>query len=394
MADQVINTAVESARSCLWNTFKRKPAFLATHFSCGTPGMPGYIIESAAMATNCQFADWAKNDKGLREESLHGDVIIRHARQFQRSVTIPALLAKLSDLNSKPVILTLKVHLEKEPLRVKRTLKDDGCVWFLIQLGQVFASALCPRGLPEYYLRRLYDDAKQNLRSESLTEGELRPFDLPRYEAFGVLIANSTGLEENVNALIPGDVETKAKAWTLLGTLQSALLYFEGGRAKGRDGAVTGFAGAFPLRGQTGSSDTPFGFVFGAPLRNVDPNKVRDCFSRELLTSEVQAHINGEDSEERLYALVEAVSKVTRMGLDDTNTLSTLLKTEIAAIVPFAGQQMRLRLLGFWMIYLISELKGAKHEGKSVDFWFVAGERTEFADDVDVRLEKHPLRVK
>jgi hypothetical protein len=389
MADQAIQSAVESALKCIWDSLPSPSRFLATHFSCGTPGLPGYIIKSAAYAKSCRFADWAGED-----QSLHANVIIRHARQFQRSVTVPALLAMMSSSNRMPVILTLRVSTSQEPLLVSREEKDK-CIWFSVELSQGFAAALCPPELPETYLKTLYDNARQNRRSDSLSEGELRPFDLPRCEAFGLLIANSSDLQSNVEALFPEKSgEVKVKTWNLLGTLQSALLYFEASRIARDNNEASGFACAFPLQKQGEHSETPFGFCLGGPLVAIKSHEIRQCLSDNLWTDKVREHVNGEDLEKKHIALTNALSKATGMAPNEVQRIAEILESEIVKVVPFKGQQKRLRLIGLWLIYLVSRLKGAKHEGKPIDFWFVAGERTEFADDADVRLEKHPLRIK
>lgn len=404
MSDQAVQEAVDRVLSRLMETFKNKPSFLAAHFSCGAPGMPGYIIKSAVKARNCRFEDWAKNDKGETDESLHGKVIIRHARQFQRSVTVPALLAKLSFKSQKPILVELAVSANEIPLVVNQGPRSDDCSRFELKLGQKFAEALCPEALLDKYLGGLYrDEMRRGRRSETLVD-DLRPFDLPRYEAFGLLVTLSSNLKTCIDALIPPEsslpADEKLQAWMLLGFLQSALIYFSGGQAHGTSiKEVTGFACAFPLEPHRWKplEKTPFGFALGAPQQAFDCSAVCECFGDVLWTTEVRKHIDGDNSKKRkseIKALINAMVTVTGMTPGEARKVSNSLKAEAKAIVSFTGPQERLHLLGLWMIYLISKLKGAKHEGKAVDFWFVAGERTEFADEVNVRIDKHPLQIK
>src|SRR5712691_1530367 len=91
VSGEVMQNAVDSVLARLTKELKTTPSFLAAHFSCGAPGEPGYIIKSAATAIDCLLATWASTENAM--PSLHSDVIIRHARQFQRSITVPALLA-------------------------------------------------------------------------------------------------------------------------------------------------------------------------------------------------------------------------------------------------------------------------------------------------------------
>ena len=195
MSEHPIQHAVEETRDCLLDSFDSKPAFLATHFSFGALGMPGYVIKSAAKASDCNFANWAINDRGIPEDQLHAKVIVQHARQFQRGITVPALLAKLAKKHDKPVFLSLTVREDISPLELDEQDLDDGWYKISILLSEKLASALCPPTLPEKYLRGLYKDIIEGRRSELLSEGELRPFDLPRYEAFGILISDTANLE-------------------------------------------------------------------------------------------------------------------------------------------------------------------------------------------------------
>lgn len=391
MAEQDLQSAVESALDAIWGTFSPAPAFLATHFSCGALGSPGYIIKSAARAESCRFADWAGDD-----EKLHADVIVRHARQFQRSTTVPALLAKLSHESNTAVIMTLRVSDLVVPLLVSREVKE-GYTWVSVEFSGALASALCPPNLPEDYLKALYDAARSGRRSESPNDRNLRPFDLPRYAAYGILAASHDVLVTNVAKLLPsGSHNPDEAAWSLLGTLQSALLYFEGSRAVGDSAPISGFACAFPLdKGdkKKGESETPFGFCLGGPLVLIKPESIHLRLNRTLTADAVQKHLHGEDIGKKREVLVDAISMETGMTTADVKAIASAIEADAEYVVPFDGPRKRLLLAGLWMVYLISKLKASKHEGRAVDFWFAAGERTEFADDVDVRLEKHPLSV-
>lgn len=393
MSEHPIQKAVESTRDCLIDSFAVKPAFLAAHFSFGTPGNPGYVIKSAAIATDCHFSEWAKNDNGKSEEVLHARVIVQHARQFQRGVTVPALLARLAQKHKKRIFLTLNVIRSSEPLCLKES-KTEKHHELAISLSEKFALALCSEELPHQYFKELYGASIRNHRPKALTEGEL---ELPRCEAFGILISESTNLESIIDSLIIdpligyGPKELKRKAWALLGTLQSALLYFRGSQSQGGTAETSGFACAFPLISFRRNAEIPYGFALGGPLLEFEFSKVRECFENCLWTDEVKRHVYGNHITKQKEALEKAVSSITGMERPDIKRLSSILKREITGIVPFPGPQKRLQLLGLWLIYLISKLKGAKHEGKPVDFWLVAGEQSEFADDVDVRLDKHPF---
>lgn len=393
--------SVKDAQDQIWNVFKGKLKFLATHFSCGTPGLPGYIMKSAAQAQACRFDDWAGGDP-----SLHAKVIIRHARHFQRGVTVPALLAKQYLATRKSVVMTFRVRRKPSAPLVLSERDGNGCVCFSIEISARLASVLCPDYLLEDYLRKLYGDPLEKRRSDRLTEGE-RPFDLPRYEAFGMLmlINRSKRLEEVVQRLFPNDnSEMKDKVWSLVGTLQSALLYFEGGRDVNDQTLPSGFACAFPLLTDRDPRATPFGFCLGSPVTDIiikRSHEISNLLTHSLM-KEVDYHLTGKDLGNDNLALCEALAKVTHMDLQKILDIKALLENEITSdggivdnwVARFEGQKKRLLLIGLWLMYLVSKLYGTKHERRPLDFWFVAGEQTEFADDPDVRFDKHPLQIK
>lgn len=390
-----LETAVNNGlRALLDNgqvSFNPKPSYLVVHFSWGRPGSSGYIMKSAAFAEKCQFATWANN---VPYSGLHADVLVRHARQFHRALTVPALLVKLSELEqNKAVIMTLQTRNEGDPLDLKRDLMMDGRVLYQIEVSQNLESILCPSNLFSQYVSGLYRDDIDERRLVSLEDGNaLSLFELARYEGFAILKPRLRSLEDQMNKWFSNDRGgPKEEPLRLLSTLQSALLWFKGSRPDKDHNALSGFACITPFDATVGA----YGFCLGGPKVEINVQRVYQVLKEKLWVHDnVKTYLAiGDELADRIRALERAIHKVTDMQFRQVQMISQRLKDDIKDFV-LAGQKQRLHLIGLWFIYLITMLRGARHEGKAVDFWFVGGERSHFADDLDVRLVSNDIGEK
>ncbi|MCI0560787.1 MAG: hypothetical protein MN733_20075, partial [Nitrososphaera sp.] len=277
-----------------------------------------------------------------------------------------------------------------EPLAVKRS-SLDGRVWYQITISQDLASTLCRPTLLSEYLSKLYGDDKDEPGSASLDQGAiLRLLELPRYQAFAILRAQFSALDEQLTKWFPNG-RAAEEPLHLLGTLQSALLWFQGSSSNDERNLLSGFACIAPLDTKAAA----YGFCLGGPKVDINAEKVCEALSEKLWAPEdVQRYVQrGDELETRIQALERAIEKITGMESAQVDLISQRLKDDSKDFL-LEGQQQRLRLIGLWFIYLITMLRGARHEGKAVDFWFVAGEHSEFSDDLDVRLVDNDIGAK
>jgi len=402
------------------------PNFMAVHFACGIPGDPGYILRSAARARNCPLAEWASTIPLRDRGDLHRRVIIRHVREFHRSETFLSFLSQLSakidkkllDIESTTEMEALQI--EEEPLDFEFTTDSKALALDVnldrnarparlrIAMNDSLALKLSPPDLTNTYLKGLYTGESGNTNTPQVDV--LKSIHLPRSEAFGLLKRSDLELIWPGLSSFRWDLRNSLDVWLwrLLGPLQSILLYAAAGKPNGDDGPDTtagigGFGWAYPLTPIQRSPDTPIQpwcYIFGTPLLSGDkPGNIEDLVFRELCGASVYEHLRQARNDGDHCDLREALLNEIRHDCyptDDNNylrDLAVILDSQIKDLVVLDGQRQRLSRLIWWMCCLATKLRGAKHEGKPSDFWFVAGERTEFVDDPDVILDKRLLPV-
>jgi hypothetical protein len=109
---------------------------------------------------------------------------------------------------------------------------------------------------------------------------------------------------------------------------------------------------------------------------------VRDSF----VIPEVVNHLGGHEG------LKEILPKlIFSLRPSDTEKLPKNVQDKIleaGKILPVPGHHDRFQLLTLWLALLTKKLTGRVHEEEALEFWFVAGDLSEFEDDPDVLFDK------
>jgi hypothetical protein len=371
---------------------KNEPAFVSVHFLCGIPDSPGYIRRSAGRAENCKLAEFADHQHNAAEQDrLHARALLEHVRAFDRKHTLLNLGARLSKAKGKDILLeiTIATNEPTQPLQLEETLEDvAGRISIIV--SSEFANLLAPESVSLEYLKAAYARAKNpsihSIRPEYFTS----QLDRARAEVFGRLLA--AGLPDNFTNPMAEALDGSSdqeRLWNLLSPIQSTAVYARG--ANGLTGTFT--LCCIQMSDALGVTSLP-------PDKKPLVLVFSSAFERKWVTEVVKASFeNGENKvsianylqlpndgvPDKLKGVLEEGGRYSK---EQIKILETEIKEAIQPLVSLPAQKNRLAALSWWTCLLAQKLHGRIHEGDALEFWFVVGEKAEFADDATFRLDK------
>lgn len=363
-----IQKAVEMCADKILEAVTPAPPLLAVHFLCGEFDQqgkmkPGYIRKSALRLSDEIKTELKREklDNALPIEPLDADkqreVLLKHIRGFERNNTILLLAVKAAGDNER---FWYRVG-APVPANLPPQWKGDALPW-PDELNQY----LVPRPTALKYLASVY-------RATSPSDQILEELDIHRAEAFGRWI---TTVEE----------PQKKAIWEQLSPLQSSLLYFT---LASKDGQVGGDFLVVTLKPieDGGRKIWPKAVVVFSPSRS-DHAKVADQIQKAIhdtldedsVRRHLAIHGDLEARRNELSSLLGITKKKPKNFWDSLTRASEPL--------PIPGHAARLELLTLWVALLAKNLSGSRHENEPLEFWFVAGDLSEFEDDNDIIFDK------
>lgn len=371
---------------------KNDPAFVSVHFLCGIPDSPGYIRRSAGRAENCKLAEFADHQHNMPEQNrLHARALLEHVRSFDRKHTLLNLGARLSKAKGKDIVLEITIATNEvtRPLLLEE-ISEVGAERISITVSSEFANLLAPESVSLEYLQAAYARAKNPSIHSLNPEYFTSQLDRARAEIFGRLLAG--GLPDNFTnpmaEALDGNSDQE-RLWNLLSPIQSTAVYARG--ANGLTGSFT--LCCIQMSDALGVASLP-------PDKKPLVLVFSSAFDRKLLTEVVKAsfqsgthavtianylQLTTNSAPDKLKGVLEGEGRYTK---DQFKTLEDEVKKAIQPLVSLPAQKNRLGALSWWTCLLAQELHGRIHEGEALEFWFVVGERAEFADDATFRLDK------
>lgn len=393
-----IQTAIESCADDLAQTLGADmSAFVSVHFLCGLPESPGYIRRSAGRAMRCALADYAAeytdNDPD-KLRYLHRRALLEHVRAFDRRHTLFNLAARISRERNADVLLGIRESRQEtdHPFLVKLD-SASGKAAFTILVSRETADFLAPKDESLRYLNETYRRAARPLEyDEHSSEGYRARFERARAEVFGRLLARTKAnefLDSSIDVNEGGCGEEKL--WNLLNPIQSTLVYAQG-MGEQRDPLAIHCQLKKHVEGQDMEplelQSRPLILVFSSQL---DTETVETITAKHVgsgtINTTIANYLQRRNSSHPI-ALQNELASRGRYGSGGVEPLVKAFEREVAPIVCLPTQRERLTTLTWWMCLLAQKLFGRDHEGEPLDFWFVAGERSEFADDVRFHLDK------
>lgn len=338
-----------------------KPGFLAVHFLSGKPKEPGYIRKSAVRIDEVGLMRIGLSSDP--SEYKHSEVLQHHVRLFDRNDTL--LLYALAQ-RAAPEIQPKPGDPKPYWLKIGQKWKKKDAEWHCDQIEwpKNIEPFLVPPDLAKQYFTAVYDgkgDLKQCLRD----------FERRRAESFGRWLSgkNYIGLDDE-------------STWSTLKPLQSSLIYFRsfGMKDKSSRSAMSGDLLVIDVvDNPSGTMHPTVGIVVVSP-----------CISSPALAKTIQDVVCQDFRAAVLIQLADladlggAVQKLrSRLGVPES--------TSEAIIFPVPWHKNRFDLATFWLTLLCQELSKpihGIHEGDPLEFWFIAGDRSEFEDDPNIVFDK------
>lgn len=234
-------------------------------------------------------------------------------------------------------------------------------------IGKKFADALAPVEMIEKFFNQVYqmnliDDKNNNWTDtfkilKSLVFGKISELQDLSFDDYGIL-------SEKIN-----------RTWNALSSIQSALIYSKAASTpitEGQDYSYDIFS--FTKKGTEQSLET---FVIISSPK-VQDNK--DC-------NDIQIELNSEA--ERVFSNIEnqrnsekdTIPKIQQHIPYDRDNEIMWSNLEVILKQIFYRKDVVLIKIIQWMIILLTNLIAKKHEGKTIDFFFVCGDLSQFDDE-------------
>jgi hypothetical protein len=362
-----IQQAVEECANKIWVSLGQEaPRFLAVHFLCGESKKPGFIRKSAvrlgdAFVKSLDLQSTVGWDQLAEDErnGRHRSVLRRHVRMFEREETLLTLsldaMARLNPTTGFWVRVGARVP---DPL-------PEGWSGHSLDWPDGIAQVLVPLEDAKAHLRQAYEDNRGTLDAGSL-------FEMHRAEAFGRWLGHPQAPD-------------KLELWNKIKPLQSSLVYLA--VASESEPGISGDILLFKLDAiVNGNTAVPAlqplaVVVLSPPLSSAGgadglSRLVKDAFAHDRVRDHLRGHKELEEMRQALEKQLEL-----NPAIDDK------LRRE-RDILPVPGHKDRFLLLTLWLALLTKNLARSIHEGTPLEFWFVAGDLSEFEDDPDILFDK------
>jgi hypothetical protein len=357
-----IQKAVEACAEKILTDITPSPPLLAVHFLCGEPDEPGYVRKSA-LRLNDKIArklrSGQKNGKATLDPKKHREVLRRHVRLFERDNTALRLAVKAADENSH---FWYRVG-DQAPIELPGGWSKGNLSW-----PDDWNEFLAPRSTALEYLTSVYAGTTPS----KLILGEL---DIHRAEAFGRWVTKATDSQ-------------KKERWEQISPLQSSLLYFSVAQTFRRQRVGGDFlVFSLPPIKDAQRNITPKVVVVLSPCQPnslevaaIVENAIKDVFAED----DVRKHLSGH---KELEGRTDELARLLNVRRRQSDNFWKRL-TSASAALPVPGHRDRFQFLALWIALLAKQLTGRRHENEPLEFWFLAGDLSEFEDDKDIIFDK------
>jgi len=374
------------------------PAWLTVHFLCGFEGngLQGFLRRSAVRARGGLITTSVSSAKNKFEAArFHRSAMLEHMRAFDRRNTLLSFVGRASKALRASVSFGIELS-EDHRLMIEECDPDSARRRFRILISNDIFNILAPAKISCQYMKEVYDfvlNKRQVLppRINDAREGFLHAKAL----GFGMIFddCRENGSLTTLRRLFGGasDHNDEKMLWDFLTPLQSTFVY---SRAAG----VEAPGGTFDcVRWQYHAPDTHV----ASPKEPVPPlmslvflsdNDGRETYEALERAFGQDLSISGDlvnylqsnhDHGQRLEA------KMLKSYSDhDKSSIRNAISGMASNLVALPGQQVRIKTYVWWMCLLAAELYGRIHEGEPLDYWFIAGDKTEFEDNSRFQLRK------
>jgi len=386
-------------------------SLVIVHLVYGAISDPGSIRRSAVRARNCYLNDlgllWMNQNNESEPDAnkhktkvdvngVHGEVLRRHIRYLDRSNTFLNLVGRcLRDKQLDKLTFDLSIAKRGAIEWCDVKAQADGIKF---TYSKAFADILVPPSLAIEYLDHFYRNHKSNSNqqeSELAAQAWETQFLVSRAGIFGNIL-DIKKQREMLSVLHKKDLvdrwsesDIKVNFWNLLGELQSALLYFRGALAQKVDGNKRSidsrppegkvFARQVRSRPRNGGKsliELPTAVTILCPKVSRDPS---EKIIEKLLVKSTEEE-NEQDNSKQICAKIYPAFKDPATRIQFSNTVKKGFELR--------EQKRRLECISLWMIWIIEGLHKSIHEGHALDFWFVAGDQTEFRDNNNIDFKE------
>ncbi len=341
-----------------------QPHIVFSHLLYGTDEMPGAIRLSSVKSRGGLVHEVQQSS----DTKSHTYALKRHVQSLSRKNTFLHLVQRAFSEVDSPTRVVFRLVPENSqevfygpPEHIDNEIARE----FTLKYSSSFAAQLVDFERARAYLTTLYESGSREIDIEEFH----KEFDIYQYRQLCVVdvrgFEGGIAPESRLPSNFPVEVKNLDASLHMLAEFQSALLFCINEhdspytpitvcahRAPNREPSL------FSVAIITGElSDQELNIVFDALARCVSFQEESDS---ELIGSII------EDSREALPSL----------PILDQEALKPVFQNVFR--LPF--QRKRANLIGKYFVELLRQLSSAKHEGESIEFWFLAGDRSEFED--------------
>lgn len=350
------------------------------HFLCGTMDTSGAIRKSSLRTKNSLFSTLVGKCKLAGNKKLinikHRDVLRDYIRYLDRRNTFLRVIemiftekmGKNGTLNKLVIQIKIDTTLLPHRFDSDEETSSDNCLTVIWKCGTDIPKTLIPSNAVQY----LEDHYLPPQPGAEEVDWPLC-FEIARSETFGRILHESEQQEKTYNK------EEKNTLSKNLAALQAAMLYLEQcKRARGKE-MLMGTAILIKLGKKERKDELlAFGVVILSPcIEDIQIVKVENivrkflCGAKKIVFPSVV--IKTEHIEPRFAGNTKR----------EENKQRNNFKKRVEGIFKLPVQKQQAKFIGLWLLYLTERLQNSVHEGDLLDFFFVAGDKSDFRD--------HPL---
>jgi|GEM_PF-3654170 len=384
----------QQANQIMQVTKARPTEVLFLHYLTGPISNPYLLRRSTVrVSENTGLANIAKYAKNKTDytgnlDKLHRIALTEYIKYLDRDNTflhmaINGLKKKI--LPNEPLIgqLTIKENGQKRKFLVIEKRKSD-----IRQQSMIFdwimsreaASALAPSECTSEFFTQLYLDACDQIYNQK-KKFTIQPtwrenFALARSHVFGMGLA-----ERNRMKSWNKELNKRRKTWEQLAAVQSALMYF-GANVNNNNVTKTDTDSCSilvhakfndQLNGNKNDISLHLAVAIMSPaIHRNDLDGVNNILNNLL------SNVRYRNRRPKRYDVIKESLKLPQNSRFDTSV-------DLKSHAPPSYKES-VQLLTAWQLLLAKQLDRSKHEGNSLDFYFVVGEQSEFEDNANTRL--------
>jgi hypothetical protein len=364
---------------CVGKLSENQNGFYAAHFLFGKQSSdnrqhwPSFLRRSASLVKECPYIQANTDDSS----QIHRDALLGHVRIFDRSRLLIYLVANLAHELQKNIIFCIDIIENKLPLEIVEVVDND-FTRFQVILSKEFVEDLVPQEVTANYLRTIYTHCMNKTLQTSKLQVLAEQFDYPRAKALGMILAieeDKFSIPNSLANCLEGTTNYQ-KLWNLLVHLQSTLVFEQSANTNHLGGGITCIRETF-LSPEIATIVT-FMPSFNLKL-NID-SILETIGYRENFQPGIYEFLKSKN-QYLTTKLLDSINKESHYGREIEN-IENEIKRKIHKLELTNYQTDNIKVFTYWMCLLAQKLVGAIHEGEALDFWFIAGEKTSFADDI------------